>query len=354
MSDSKKKLADLLKAGVNVRALAKDPKQLMSIANVGPETAKDIYKELGMKVPDSLIDKSYRDTKDKQKFAVKKPVAKTQIKAAEDEKVKLPLDILVKQKIPLEDVLGVFKVVLGTTGQGKSNTVAVIMEEYVEKKVPIHIIDIEGEHLSFAKEYDDFIILNKKKYADWKDNFKHKLKKVLKNRKNLIVDASTFNEEEKMEFLKEYFELIWDLEDRYRIPLSIFIEEVHTLIPQSGKTIVKPILRDYAKRGRKRKMEVTFITQRPQEADKAIITQAETAFLHKVSHPSNLAVYKVLIPKKEHFDTISTMKIGEVVYVNKGHCIRSMIRLRRTKHGASTMSVKDLNTKPKKVFGIFG
>lgn len=352
-----KKLAELKAAGINIEPLLKNPSLFMSVAQIGPKTAQEIYKTYGVNKTEKELEKIYNKIDDKTRLEGKKIVKakkapETEAIASTEKKKPFPLTILKETKIPLEDILGVFKVILGTTGQGKSNTVAVIIEEYVKYDVPVHIIDVEGEHLSFHKEMD-FELLNKKNYSKWKDHFEKKIKGILKNRENLVVDLSSFDEEEKWEFLKDYLKTLWDLEDQYRIPLSLIIEEVHTLIPQGKNTPVKTLLQDFAKRGRKRKIEVTFITQRAQEAEKSIITQAETAFLHKVSHPGNLAIYRVLIPGKAEFNHIADMKVGEIFYVNKGKVTQGMVRLRKTKHGSHTMSIKDL-VKPRRLFGLFG
>jgi hypothetical protein len=346
-----KKLQELRAAGLKVEPLLQNPQLFMSVAQIGPKTAQEIYAELGRKVSLKELERVYRKVDDKQRMKGKKLLE--QKKAPEQkppERVEHPLKILKEHKIPIQDVLGVFKVVLGTTGQGKSNTVAVIIEEYLKYNVPIHLVDVEGEHSSFVKEAG-FKVLNKRNYD--KEGLKGFLKKILKRRENLVVDVSTFDDGEDMEFLKDYFETLWELEDKMRVPLSLVIEEVHTLIPQGAKTPVKSILQTFAKRGRKRKIEAIFVTQRSQEADKSIITQAETAFLHKVSHPANLQIYRVLVPDKKLFDDIPSMRVGEVIYVNKGDCVRDMVRQRETTHGSHTLSVKDLK-KPKGLLGIIG
>jgi hypothetical protein len=347
-----KKLAELRAANIKVEPLLKNPALFMSVAQVGPKTAYDIYVELGRKPSLKQLETIYNKIDDKTKMRGRKLVEKKEkpVVPVQDARVSHPLNILKDHKIPIQDVLGVFKVVLGTTGTGKSNTVAVIIEEYLKYDVPIHIIDIEGEHTSFVKE-KGFELLNKRNYHT--DNIKGFLKRILKRRDNLLIDVSSFDTGEDMEFLKDYLTTLWDLEDKMRVPLSLVIEEVHTLIPQGAKTPVKPILQTIAKRGRKRKIEAIFVTQRSQEADKSIITQAETAFLHKVSHPANLAIYRVLIPNKKLFAGVENMKIGEVIYVNRGEAVKSMVRVRNTKHGSHTLSVGDLK-KPKGILSLFG
>lgn len=356
-------VSELKKAGVNVEPLLQNPGLLMQVANVGPKTAQQIYKEYGKNISLKRLEQVYRQINDKKKIkrikkskSSKKPNAKQaapkQVSKGpvKKENSKYPLKILRDKDIPLEDVLGVFKVVLGTTGQGKSNTVAVIIEEYVKYDMPVHIVDVEGEHLSFAREMN-FEVLNKRTYDP--ETLKSYLKKVLKRRKNLLIDVSTFDDAEEMKFLKDYFTTLWSLQDNLKAPVSLVIEEIHTLIPQGEKTPVKSILRTIAKRGRKRKIEAIFVTQRSQEADKSIITQAETSFLHKVSHPTNLKIYRTLIPDKELYAQVSKMGVGEIIYVNRGSAVRGMVRERETEHGSHTLSVKDLR-KPSKIWGWLG
>lgn len=347
-----KKLAELRNAGIKVEPLLRDPALFMSVAQIGPKTAHEIYKELGQPISIRRLESVYSRIDDKTRMRGKKLVEKPKKAVVQEQNapVKHPLNILRNNKIPIEDVLGVFKVVLGTTGQGKSNTVAVIIEEYLRYDVPIHLVDVEGEHRSFVRERG-FKLLSKKNYSS--SSLRGFLKRALKRRDNLVIDVSTFDSGEDMEFLKDYFQTLWELQDVMRVPLSLVIEEVHTLIPQNGDTPVKKILQTFAKRGRKRKIEAVFVTQRSQEADKSIISQAETAFLHKVSHPSNLKIYAILIPDKKLFNGIADMRVGEVVYVNKGSAVRDMVRKRQTTHESHTLSLKDL-TKPGGVFKIMG
>ena len=338
-----KKLLELKNAGINVDPLLKNPELFMSVARIGPVTAHEIYKELSIKKTLKDLERVYNKIDNKTKLKGKK--LKETIKQAKIEapdKVKHPLHILKNHEIPIEDILGQFKVILGTTGQGKSNTVAVLIEEYLKYGVPIHIIDVEGEHLSFVDELD-FEVINKKNY--YEDELKNDIKHILRNQKNVVIDFSSFNQEKNMNFLKHYLETLWTLQNTYKTPMSLIIEEVHTLVPQNTNTPVKKILQDFAKRGRKRKIEAIFVTQRTQEADKSIITQAEVGFLHKVSHPTNLSIYKTLIPSKELFNKIPQLGIGEVIYVNKGTGIKDKVRLRKTKHGSHTLRLEDLKKK---------
>lgn len=335
-----KKLVELRNAGINLEPLLRNPKLFMSVARIGPVTAHEIYKELGIKTTLKDLERIYKTVDDKTCFKGKQLKRDSSVKNdVVSEKVSNPLNILVNNPIPIEDVLGQFKVILGTTGQGKSNTVAVLIEEYLRYGVPIHIIDVEGEHLSFVDELD-FELINKRNY--YKDEIRGDIKHLLRKQKNVVIDYSSFNEGDNMAFLKDYLENLWSLQNSYKMPMSLIIEEVHTLVPQSSNTPVKSILQDFAKRGRKRKIEAIFVTQRTQEADKSVITQAEVGFLHRVSHPTNLSIYNVLIPSKKLFNEVSHLGVGDVIYVNKGLAVKGRVRVRKTKHGSHTLSLADI------------
>ena len=369
-------LEELRVAGYDVGKLLQHPSRFMSVAKIGPKKAFKIYKQLGGKpITEKELENIYHKVQDKKKFKGKKlQKIKSANKPAETsekgQKAKYNLNILQHHPIPFQDILGEFKVILGTTGQGKSNTVAVLIEETNKRGLPTHLIDVEGEHKSFVDEMgfklldhnnykakpeskeeekeeslpEDGVEEDERQYNPWMISF---LKPILEKRESLLVDYGSFSSErqQNMLFLKDYLRTLWYLENKMKTPLSLVVEEVHVLVPQTGKTPVKDILRDFAKRGRKRKIEVTFVTQRSQEADKSVITQAETGFLHKVSHHANLEVYKDLIPDKELFKQIGTLQRGEVIFVNKGTAIRDFVRPRHTKHGSHTLSLEDLKIK---------
>jgi DNA helicase HerA-like ATPase len=268
----------------------------------------------------------------------------------EKPKPKYPLNILKNHPIDLTDIIGAFKIIGGTTGQGKSNTLAVFIEEYLDKNLPIILLDVEGEHDDFVKQYDSVYMFDKSSYKKHKDNLQSYLSRVIKNRISLIVDLSTFSNEARDEFVTHFLKDLWAAEEILRRPLALIVEEAHVLVPQQNSTPMKPILVDFAKRGRKRKVEVTFVTQRMQDLDKKVITQAETGFLHKVMYPADLAVYQKMIPSKTLMEQVPHLAKGEVIYINQGKAHRDMVRLRKTEHKSHTMSAEELK-EPKN--GIF-
>jgi DNA helicase HerA-like ATPase len=287
-----------------------------------------------------------RSKKGKPFLAGKKKI----VPKVEPPKPKYPLDIVKNVPIDLTDIIGAFKIIGGSTGQGKSNTLAVFMEEYLDKNVPIHLLDVEGEHDDFAKQYESVYMFDKSAYKKHKDNLRSYLTRVIKNRISLIIDLSTFSNEERDEFVTDYLKTLWAVQDTQRKPLALIVEEAHVLVPQQNSTPMKSILVDFAKRGRKRKVEVTFVTQRMQDLDKKVITQAETGLLHKVLYPADIQVYSKIIPSKTLLEQVPHMKRGEVIYINQGKAVRGMVRLRKTEHKSHTMSAEELK-EPKT--GIF-
>lgn len=259
-----------------------------------------------------------------------------------------PLNIFLDHKIGLRTILGAFKLIAGSTGTGKSNTMAVLIEEYFRYNMPMHLIDIEGEHLSFAKEFNRVKLLDYDKYQNMK-NFKSVLTTVVNGRYSLIIDMSSFPEDDKAVFLKNYLDTLWEIESINKVPLALIIEEAHILVPQGKNTTIKNRLVDFAKRGRKRKVEVTFVTQRVQDIDKQVITQAETSFLHKVTHPTDLAVYKALIPSKQIYQKVLSLGRGQVVFVHGDNVFIGQVRKRKTEHGAQTIHVGELKPPLKKL-----
>jgi len=61
----------------------------------------------------------------------------------------------VKVHLNIEELISKHMAVLATTGSGKSYAVGVIIEELLEKKIPVVVLDPHGEHISFRYPNDN-------------------------------------------------------------------------------------------------------------------------------------------------------------------------------------------------------
>jgi len=249
--------------------------------------------------------------------------------------------------LSLKDVIGRLIAILGIRGSGKTNTSAVIIEEILNKGIPLSIIDTDGEYWSL-KEISSIFLIGSTDISDLKIdlskdiNFAKIIAEITYRKKiPVIIDVSDYHPAEVISFLEIYLNTLWNLANRFRIPYFIVIEEAHEFIPQRPldyhKRITHIITR-LALRGRKRGFGMILISQRSAKVSKDVLTQAELLFLHKIVHPADLNVYKELLPlsPSEVKEKAIALRVGEVLFYHNGYVERRSVRLRRTFHPGYT------------------
>ena len=126
------------------------------------------------------------------------------------------------------------------------------------------------------------------------------------------------------------------------------LEEAHEFIPQSTGTPLKQMLTRIALRGRKRGLGIILMSQRSAKVEKDVLTQTSLLILHKVMHPTDLRVYKDLIPlpATQVEDMVRRLNPGEAVVVYNHQVSVVQLRLRTTFHAGSTPTLSR-TTQPK-------
>lgn len=255
----------------------------------------------------------------------------------------MQLDVDAKLNFTTADMIGSRAAVLGVSGSGKSMTARVLVEELLPS-IPMTLVDIEGELWSLKEQFDilhvggnfraepDLIVApdDAGQLATW----------VWANNVSVILDMSEFDKtEERDRFLLNYFEALWIAANRAPKPHTVLIEEVHEFVPEDGTSPIKDLFIRYAKRGRKRGVGMIFVSQRSAEVSKALLTQASTFFLHRVSFPSDMGVYTKLlpmIPPKQVPTRVGALKSGDCLTVHDGVVDQVRIRMSQTHHVGAT------------------
>lgn len=258
------------------------------------------------------------------------------------------LNISPEIKLQLNKVIGKCISVLGISGSGKTNTSAVILEEMLKHKYPMTIVDIDGEYWGLKEQFG-LLVVGKSKNVDIEVNVEHARQIAeISISKNIpvILDMSGFLYEDTYEFLLNYMEEIWDLAGKFRNPYEIVLEEAHEFIPQSTRNDLKEIFTRIALRGRKRGLGIIILSQRSAKVEKDVLTQAEILFLHKVVHPSDMKVYKEIlpIPGKEVSILISKLNVGDCIFLFENNYSLIHVRERNTFHAGFTPSLKAVKT----------
>lgn len=251
-----------------------------------------------------------------------------------------PLDLAVN------DFVGKSVATLGITGSGKTNTAAVLIEELLSNGLPLTIVDIEGEYYGLKEQFD-LLIAGRSEHAELEvspENASALATASVERGLSIILDLSDYTQEEIYAFLIAYFTALWEAASKVKRPYQIILEEAHEFIPQGANTPLKQIITRIALRGRKRGLGIILMSQRSAKVEKDVLTQTSLLFLHKVVHPTDMKVYKDLIPlpASEVEATVGALAPGAVVVVSNHQPVVAHIRLRHTFHAGSTPTLGDV------------
>jgi uncharacterized protein len=210
---------------------------------------------------------------------------------------------------------------LGITGSGKTNTAFVILDELLASKTAMTIVDIEGEYWQLAKQHPDLLIVGRSEHCSkeiTRGNAVELAKSSLEQGIPTLLDLSDYSALESHTILIKYFGTLWTYSAKVNRSYRIVLEEAHEWLPESGTTDLKDILSRIALRGRKRGLDMMIVSQRSAKVAKDVLTQTSLLFLHKVVHPIDLAVYKLLIPLPgtKVLQMVGDLQTGQAIVVH--------------------------------------
>lgn len=254
-----------------------------------------------------------------------------------------------KQPFALESFIGQRTAVLGVSGSGKSNTVAVLAEEFAQH-IPISVIDPDGEMYSLRDVIDNLLVVGRSENVDIEIQ-PHQAADIAKfsveNRINIVVDLYEYDEDERNELANAYARGLFEAckAQKPRRPYQVIVEEAHIFIPQPST--LKSVWKQVALRGRKLGLGVVLASQRSQMVDKDVLTQCSVKILHQVEHPRDIGVYKDLIPlsSKEVEEEVNRIKTGEAIAIYRDEygtqTETRQIRKRHSFHAGATPGLDD-------------
>ena len=253
---------------------------------------------------------------------------------------KKSLKLFTNRNIPIDILLCRFLAVLGVRGSGKTNTAAVLAEEFLKSGLGLTIIDVEGEYWGLQEKFE-ILVAGRGEHSNVQIDLDHAeelARIVLERNVPIILDLSSFLKEEMSQFLLDYLQAMWDLEHKLRTPHMLFFEEAHEFIPQGISSDLKEVAVRIALRGRKWGLGAVIISQRSAKVDKNALTQAEVLYLHRVIHPADFGVYSDLLAKTkgEIKEEIPGLANGEVYYRLGEKSQRLQVRKRETFHAGFT------------------
>ncbi len=200
--------------------------------------------------------------------------------------------------------------------------------------------NIEGEYYGI-KQRHDVLVAGRSEHSELligPENAAQVAQVSLTRGISVILDLSEYTQDESYEFLVAYFTRLWEVAGKERKPYQIVLEEAHEFIPQGTTTPLKQMLTRIALRGRKRGLGMILMSQRSAKVEKDVLTQTSLLFLHKVVHPTDMRVYKDLIPlpPAEVEAHVGALRPGQVVVVHNHEVQVAHIRRRHTFHAGAT------------------
>lgn len=253
------------------------------------------------------------------------------------------LNIDTKGALPItvEATIGEKIAILGIAGGGKTNTAAVMIEEFLTNRLPMTIVDIEGEYWGLKEQFD-IVIIGRGENVDVAvdaDNAAQFATYSVEHGLSFILDLSGYDTLEDMhDFLIAYFDALWAAASKARRPYVVVVEEAHEFIPQGAATPIKKMFQMLALRGRKRGITMLIISQRSAKVDKNVLTQASFVFLHRVVHPTDIKVYQEILPLPARIveDRVGALEKGDALVLINHTVHTARIRLRHTYHAGAT------------------
>lgn len=199
-------------------------------------------------------------------------------------------------KLPL-DVVTMAVAVLAQRGAGKSHLASCMAEEMAESEQQVVAIDPTGAWYGLKSSADGnkpgypFVVFGGD-HADvpLEEHSGEIIARALVERGfSAIIDLSLFRKGQLRRFMADFLEALYRLN---REPLHVFIDEADAIAPQRpgpDEARMLGAMEDLVRRGRRRGIGCTLITQRPQVLNKNVLTQCEVLVAMRLGHPRDIS-----------------------------------------------------------------
>ena len=257
--------------------------------------------------------------------------------------------------------------ITGKSGSGKSYTVGVLIEEILEKGIPLVIFDRHGEYSSLKVPNDDPGEITPKSYLDQIIEFtdlsinkggdvpieflltSNPSDLVISNQCT-IINLRGLELEVQEEITKVSLRKLYDASVAGEIqPFFCIIDEAH-LFAGKKQTETSAIIKLFSQEGRKFGANLIVVTQKPQLLDTTIRAQAGTWIIHQLTDVRDV---DITIKSSEGLssqwqDDIQELETGEAIIT--GDVIEKIplilkVRKRKTKHGGTGFNPLDFISK---------
>ena len=252
--------------------------------------------------------------------------------------------------------------ITGKSGSGKSYTMGVLCEEFLEKGIPIIILDRHGEYgalkvvnedigegeSKFVDNIIEFADLKKNKGGDIDIEYLFSLSSADLVAPHLctIVNLNGMALEVQEAIAGKLLKKLYESSTTRKIPpFYLFLDEAH-LFAGKKQTETCDVVKLFAQEGRKFGANIVIGTQRPQLLDTTIRAQAGTWVVHNLSdiRDIGITISSAEDLSNDNKSDISGLDKGECIICGeavKGIPLFVKIRQRMTRHGGVSFNPLD-------------
>jgi hypothetical protein len=237
--------------------------------------------------------------------------------------------------------------ILASSGMGKSYLTGVLMEETLENKGLLCVIDPEGEHFTLAERYPMMIIGGEHGHLPVDDDgIELYVETMLSGGISLVFDLSEFLDEEQAQWYAKIADAIFVAEQKHRRKVRIVVEEAQIYAPQrtggggmKRKAALDPVVvsQKLSKRGRKRAIDSLWATQRPASLNKDILSQCNRFWFGGITAEQDYKAVKPFLTEAGiSFAQIKALQPGQFFLYGKGKTQIIQVRKRHCRHAGAT------------------
>jgi hypothetical protein len=258
------------------------------------------------------------------------------------------------------DLVTQTQAILAKRGAGKSYCASVQAEEMLKAGQQVVVIDPTGAWWGLKSSADGkrpgfSIVVFGGEHADApleEDAGEIVAKAIVEHRFSAILDLSLFRKGQMAPFLETLYRL-------NREAMHLIVDEADALAPQrpfSEEARTLGAMEDVVRRGRRRGIGCTMISQRPQILNKNILTQAQILCALRLVHPKDInaieewvSVHAELDQAKEMISSLPSLPIGTAWFWSPGWgdiFTKVKIRERETFDSSATPEVGKAPKKP--------
>lgn len=186
--------------------------------------------------------------------------------------------------------------ILAKRGAGKSHTASVFAEELLKQEQQIVALDPTGAWFGLKSSADGNspgypVVIFGGDHADIpleSTSGEVVARAIVEHRFSCVLDLSLFRKGESIRFLAAFLETLYRLN---RLPLHLICDEADYYAPQrtfGDEARTLGAMQDIVRRGRKKGIGCTLISQRPASLNKDVLTQCEILIAMRLVHPRDI------------------------------------------------------------------